>query len=136
MVKAGDTRICRWRACSQEFSAADPRQRHCNAEHAYRARIERRPNYNRGAKRGPRPKWERPAGIVVLLPLGSNPRSAATNPYAGEIPERRYFCRRYERCLAYAESQRWPGFACDKCYVNEPREPVGWNRPKGSNWEP
>lgn len=74
---------------------------------------------------GPRPIAE---PVSVLLPLGSSPRRAAINPYAGEMPARKVFCRRYSRCLAYAESKRWPGFSCSECTVNEQSFPNGWEK--------
>jgi hypothetical protein len=67
--------------------------------------------------------------VAVLLPLGSNPKRTLSNSYFdGTVPERRIFCRRYERCLSYAESQRWSGFDCTKCDVQEPVMPERWSK--------
>lgn len=143
MVKAGAIIRCAYTKCGVEFTPIDPRQRYHTYECGQNARIERRPNYNPGAKPGPKPRQYTP--VVVLLPAGCNPIRAVALPVVTESTERiggghtygevvrRVWCARYERCLSHAVSKNWLGFDCSSCEVDEPD--INAPRNPKSNWE-
>lgn len=144
MAKAGaNSRHCALAGCGRPFTPSDVRQRYCtptcsdtHLKQRRRVRTCRqckalytlsafrrfcgydcRTQYLEARRLNSRPVLE---PIAVLLPLGSSPRRTISGAYVdGQLPERRVFCRRYERCLSYAESQRWAGFDCSGCDVDE-----------------
>jgi hypothetical protein len=54
------------------------------------------------------------------LGLGSNPVEAAVELTLESVDDgRKVFCRRQTQCVTFAASQKWAGFRCDDCGVEE-----------------
>lgn len=84
----------------------------CQQPHARDARVTWWSSAMREARKSARRDAE------VGLPGGEQPieTAQACDP---ELVDRRVWCRRYQRCLEWASSHGWQGFACRACTVRD-----------------
>lgn len=69
-------------------------------------------------RRGGRPPRSDVEVHLPVLPDDSRPSKAPASGTSAE-PDRRFRCKRYNRCLDYAYKSGWPSFHCLMCNVQE-----------------
>jgi hypothetical protein len=70
------------------------------------------------------PKIGRPPKYRIIFPMPVMPEGSNPSWAAEAVGERRLWCRRYDTCLSFAASQKWPGFDCGACGVREEEKPT------------